>query len=48
MNEVVKSMAGQLQPILPTLTAQEPYPSDHRAFYDKEIPSILFTTGHYP
>ncbi len=48
MNEVVKSMAGQLQPILPTLTAQEPYPSDHRAFYAKEIPSILFTTGHYP
>ena len=48
LNEVVKAMAGQLQPILPTLTAQEPYPSDHRAFYDKEIPSILFTTGHYP
>lgn len=48
MNEIVKSMAGQLQPILPTLTAQEPYPSDHRAFYDKEIPSIYFTTGHYP
>lgn len=48
MNEVVKSMAGQLQPILPTLTAAEPFTSDHRAFYDKEIPSILFTTGHYP
>ncbi len=48
MNEIVKSMAGRLQPILPTLTAQEPYPSDHRAFYDREIPSILFTTGHYP
>ncbi len=48
MNEVLKSMAGQLQPILPTLTAQEPFPSDHRAFYGKEIPSIFFTTGHYP
>ena len=48
MNEVLKSMAGQLQPILPTLTAQEPFPSDHRAFYSKEIPSIFFTTGHYP
>lgn len=48
MNEILKSMAGQLQPILPTLTAQEPYPSDHRAFYDKGIPSIYFTTGHYP
>ena len=48
MNEVIKSMAGQLQPILPTLTAQEPFPSDHRAFYGKEIPSVFFTTGHYP
>ena len=48
MNAIVESMAGQLQPVLPTLTAQEPYPSDHRAFYDKEIPSIFFTTGHYP
>lgn len=48
MNEVLKSMAGQLQPILPTLTAQEPFPSDHRAFYGNEIPSIFFTTGHYP
>ena len=48
MNEVLKSMAGQLQPILPTLTAQEPFPSDNRAFYGKEIPSIFFTTGHYP
>lgn len=48
MNEVVNSMAAQLQPILPTLTAQEPYSSDHRAFYDKGIPSIFFTTGHYP
>ena len=48
MNEIAKSMAGQLQPILPTLTAQEPFPSDHRAFYGKEIPSIYFTTGHYP
>lgn len=48
MNEVVNSMAAQLQPILPTLTAQEPYSSDHRAFYDKGIPSIFFTTGRYP
>jgi TonB family protein len=38
---------GELQPILPELTAEEPYPSDHRAFYSKEIPSVLFTTGRY-
>jgi protein TonB len=37
-----------LQPIVPEVTASEPYPSDHRAFYSKEIPSVLFTTGRYP
>ena len=24
-----------------------PFASDHRAFYDKEIPSVYFTTGRY-
>jgi TonB family protein len=33
---------------LPEITASEPYPSDHRVFYAKEIPSVLFTTGRYP
>ena len=40
--------AAELQPILPSLTAEEPYPSDHRAFYSKEVPSVMFTTGRYP
>ena len=48
LNAVIQSLAGQLQPIQPELTAQEPYPSDHRAFYDKGIPSVFFTTGKYP
>lgn len=48
MNALVESLANELQPIKPVLTSQEPYPSDHMAFYDKGIPSILFTTGRYP
>ena len=48
MNALVKGLSGGLQPILPTITAAEPYPSDHRAFYSSEIPSVMFTTGRYP
>ena len=48
MNTLLRTLAGELQPIVPELTASEPYPSDHRAFYDKEIPSVFFTTGQYP
>lgn len=48
MNVLVKSLAADLQPVQPELTAAEPYPSDHRAFYSAEIPSVLFTTGRYP
>ena len=48
LNAILRTQAGELQPILPTLTSQEPYPSDHRAFYSKEIPSVMFTTGRYP
>lgn len=48
MNALLRTLTGELQPVLPELTAEEPYPSDHRAFYSKEIPSVLFTTGRYP
>lgn len=48
LNALLRTQTGELQPILPDLTAQEPYPSDHRAFYSKQIPSVLFTTGRYP
>lgn len=47
MNALLRSQTGELQPILPEITAEEPYPSDHRAFYSKEIPSVFFTTGRY-
>ena len=48
LNALVRTLSGELQPILPEITSEEPYPSDHRAFYSKEIPSIYFTTGQYP
>lgn len=48
MNNLLNSMKGELQPIHPEITSAEAYPSDHRAFYAKEIPSVLFTTGRYP
>lgn len=48
MNALLDGLKAGLQPILPELSATEPYPSDHRAFYSKEIPSVMFTTGKYP
>ena len=48
MNAIINTLTGDLQPILPEIVASEAYPSDHRAFYAKEIPSVMFTTGRYP
>ena len=48
MNLVLKKLSGELQPIHPEVVTAEPYPSDHRAFYASEIPSVMFTTGKYP
>lgn len=48
LNTLVARLSGDLQPIHPELVAAEPYPSDHRAFYSSEIPSVMFTTGRYP
>ena len=48
MNSLLDELKVGLQPILPEVTATEPYPSDHRAFYSNEIPSVMFTTGRYP
>ena len=47
LNTLVSRLSGELQPIHPQLVAAEPYPSDHRAFYSAEIPSVFFTTGRY-
>lgn len=47
MNSLVRTLEGDLLPIRPEIVSTEPYPSDHRAFYAKEIPSVMFTTGRY-
>ena len=48
MNAIIRTLEGELLPVKPEIVASEPYPSDHRAFYAKEIPSVMFTTGRYP
>ncbi len=48
MNNIIKAVDAELQPVRPQVFAAEPYPSDHRAFYAAEIPSVLLTSGKYP
>ena len=48
LNTLLEQVNATLQPVLPKVVAQEPVSSDHRIFYDKEIPSVFFTTGRYP
>ncbi len=48
MNAILMALDGELQPVRPKVIAEEPYPSDHRAFYSSEIPSIFLTSGRYP
>lgn len=48
MSLILENLSGRLLPVHPQVTAQEPYPSDHRAFYAKEIPSVLFSSGRFP
>lgn len=48
MNAILRTLSGSLQPVIPEIVAEEPYPSNHRVFYAKEIPSVMFTTGRYP
>ncbi len=47
LNSLIRKLEGELQPIKPQIIAYETYPSDHRAFYAKEIPAVHFTTGKY-
>lgn len=48
LNTILQALQGELLPVQASVTAQAPYPGDYTVFYDKEIPSILFTTGRYP
>lgn len=48
LNGIITSLEETLQPVRPQIVGLEPVGSDHRSFYEKEIPSVLFTTGMYP
>ena len=48
MNIIAETLKGTLQPVYPEITAAQPFISDQLSFYDREIPSILFTTGRFP
>ena len=48
LNSIADGLQGELLPVKATLSPQAPYPGDYMAFYDREIPSALFTTGRYP
>ena len=47
LNLIIRKLSGELHPIRPEITASEPYPSDHRAFYASEIPAVMFTSSKY-
>ena len=47
LNRLVDHVSESLHPVLPAKVAAEAYPSDHRSFYSKNIPSIWFTTGRF-
>lgn len=48
LNRILAEMGETLQPVQPQVVAKEPVSSDHRSFYNKEIPAVMFTTGMYP
>ena len=47
LNDLIGRMSLTLQPLHPSLVSKEIVSSDHRSFYEKEIPSVLFSTGAY-
>lgn len=48
LNALIDEVGHTLQPVKPTVVSLEPVNSDHRQFYSKQIPAVLFTTGMYP
>lgn len=48
LNTLLTTLQGTLQPVQPQIVTKEPVNSDHRIFYDREIPAVMFTTGMYP
>lgn len=48
LDAIITRLSGTLQPVQPKLVSLEPVNSDHRIFYDRQIPAVFFTTGMYP
>lgn len=48
MNKFLAQTSGMPVPAVPKIVEQEPFASDHRIFYAKQIPSVLFSTGNFP
>lgn len=48
LNTLLDQVNATLQPVRPKTVSLEPVSSDHRIFYDREIPAVFFTTGMYP
>ena len=48
LNTILHALEGELLPVQAELASTQPYPSDNIVFYDREIPSVLFTTGSFP
>ena len=47
LTELLGAVGATLQPVKPEISAAQIFPSDQMAFYDKKIPSVMFTTGHF-
>ncbi|MCI1719638.1 MAG: TonB family protein [Bacteroidales bacterium] len=45
INEMIGAVASAPFSVTPSLVDKEPFGSDYRNFYQKDIPSVLFTTG---
>ncbi|MBO4446605.1 MAG: TonB family protein [Bacteroidales bacterium] len=48
LTRLLTNHSATLQPVTPEIVNYEPCFSDHKSFYAREIPSVLFTTGMYP
>lgn len=48
LNRIIDALAVTLQPVKPVISSREPAISDHRSFYAREIPSVMFTSGDIP
>ena len=48
INDVISNIASRPFSVTPALADKEPFGSDYRNFYQKDIPAVLFTTGVHP